>query len=296
MVGLLRAGVSSDMSYTNYIEYNFRITSSLSMGIKTASEILIAELGNRGFESFVEQEEGLLAYIHQKDWSDNILGGISILQNPDFKIEFAIREIERQNWNASWEQNFEPIQVGNRCMVRAPFHKKKEVEFDIVIEPKMSFGTGHHETTQMMLQYILENDFKEKVVLDMGSGTGVLAILTEMKGAAAIDAIDIDPWCFLNAKENIERNGCLKIKVYEGDSTLLGNQRYDIILANINRNILLKDIPVYANCLKAGGILFLSGFYLEDIKMIRSKCGKAGLTFQDRLQEGDWVATKFSKK
>lgn len=284
------------MSSIDYIEYTFSITPLLQEATATASEILIAELGQRGFESFVEREDGLLAYIGRNDWNENILEGIAILKNADFKINFTIREIERQNWNASWEQSFEPIQVGRRCMVRAPFHGNQDVDYDIVIEPKMSFGTGHHETTQMMLQYILENDFREKVVLDMGSGTGVLAILAEMKGAATIDAIDIDPWCFLNAKENVERNGCLNIKVYEGDSTLLGNRKYDIILANINRNILLKDISVYSNCLNVGASLFLSGFYSKDIKMIRSKCAKARLSFQNKLQIGDWVAVKFSKK
>ncbi|MGI9551348.1 MAG: 50S ribosomal protein L11 methyltransferase [Aurantibacter sp.] len=280
----------------DYIEYKFRITPLLPTAIGTASEILIAELGQREFESFVEQKDGLLAYIRQMDWNENILKGLPILKNPDFKIDFKIKEIEQQNWNAAWEQSFEPIRVGGRCMVRAPFHEKSDVQYDIVIEPKMSFGTGHHETTQMMLQYILGNDFEQKAILDMGSGTGVLAILAEKRGASKVDAVDIDHRCFLNAGENVKRNNCLKIKVFQGDSSFLGNQNYDIILANINRNTLLNDIPDYERCLNKEGTLFLSGFYFEDIPMIREKCAGEGLVFQNNLQEGDWVAIKFLKK
>jgi len=279
------------MPNNNYIEYNFRINP-----LQPASEILMAELGERDFESFVEQEEGLLAYIQKKDWNENILEGIFILENLEFKITSEFKEIEQENWNATWEQNFEPIQVEDKCRVRAPFHEKMDFEYDIVIEPKMSFGTGHHETTQMMLRYILENEFIGKSVLDMGSGTGVLAILTEMKGATDIDAIDIDHWCFLNAQENVERNNCSCVKVWEGNSDLLGKKKYDIILANINRNILLNDIPKYADCLNSKGTLFLSGFYKDDIPLITEKCNEAGLSFQNNLQEGDWVAAKFLKE
>lgn len=278
------------MPNSNYIEYHFKIVPA-----KPASEILIAELGEREFESFVEQEGGLLAYIQEKDWNANILDGISILENPEFAIAFELKEIEQENWNATWEENFEPIQVENKCRVRAPFHEKLDFEYDIVIEPKMSFGTGHHETTQMMLRYILENEFIGKSILDMGSGTGVLAILAEMKGASSIDAIDIDHWCFLNAQENVERNKCKKIEVLEGDSGLLGKKKYDTILANINRNILLSDIPKYADCLNSCGTIFLSGFYRDDIPMITEKCNEPGLSFQDNLQEGDWIAAKFLK-
>jgi len=278
------------MPNSNYIEYSFSINP-----VHPGAEILMAELGELAFDSFVEDENGLSAYIKKKDWTENILNEISILENPDFEIAFQIKEIEQENWNATWEENFEPIEVGNRCRVRAPFHEKKDVEYDIVIEPKMSFGTGHHETTQMMLRYILENDFAQKTVLDMGSGTGVLAILTEMKGAADIDAIDIDHWCFLNAQENVERNSCSNINVIEGDSNLLGKKKYDVILANINRNILLNDIPKYVDCLNADGTLFLSGFYSDDIVIIREKCDEVGLSFQNNLQEGDWVAAKFSR-
>ncbi len=276
------------MSNTIYIEYNFSVTP-----LQPGSDILIAELGEVGFESFVENEEGVLAYIQQDDWNENILETVEILDNELFKVNFTLKEIEQENWNATWEKNFEAIQVADQCVVRAPFHEKPNVQYDIVIEPKMSFGTGHHETTHMMLQFILENDFEGKSVLDMGSGTGVLAILAAMKNADHIDAIDIDNWCYLNAKENVERNNCGHISVYEGDSSLLGTQKYDIVLANINRNILLADIPVYAENLKENGTLFLSGFYEEDIPLISETCLKSGLKFEKNLQKNNWVAVKY---
>ena len=276
------------MSNTIYIEYNFSVTP-----LQPGSDILIAELGEVGFESFLENEDGVLAYIQKNDWNERILETVEILDSELFKVSFELKEIEQENWNATWEQNFEAIQVADQCVVRAPFHEKPNVQYDIVIEPKMSFGTGHHETTHMMLQFILENDFEGKDVLDMGSGTGVLAILAAMKHANYIDAIDIDNWCYLNAIENVERNNCEHISVFEGDSSLLGSRKYDIILANINRNILLADISVYAANLKENGTLFLSGFYEEDIPLISETCLKAGLKFEKNLQKNNWVAVKY---
>ncbi len=276
------------MSNTIYIEYNFLITP-----LQPAADILIAELGEAGFESFVENETGILAYIQKKDWHDKILKDVEVLRNSHFKISYDLKEIDQENWNVTWEQNFSPITIGDQCEVRAPFHEKSNVTYDIVIEPKMSFGTGHHETTHMMLQFILEHDFGGKTVLDMGSGTGVLAILAEMKGAKSVDAIDIDNWCYLNAKENVERNACTNINVFEGDSSLLKNQKYDVIIANINRNLLLEDIPSYVNCLNENGQLFLSGFYNEDIPCITDKCNENGLTLEKKLEKNNWVAVKY---
>lgn len=279
------------MSNTTYIEYIFRVKP-----LQPASDILIAELGEVGFESFVENDEGLLAYIQQADWIQDILAPVQVLRNDLFEIHFDHKTIEQENWNATWEANFEPIVVDDKCVVRAPFHKKQEVAYDIVIMPKMSFGTGHHETTHMMLQHILNHEFVGKSVLDMGSGTGVLAILAALKGAATVDAIDIDHWCYLNAMENVDRNGCGHIHVYEGDASLLKKKtEYDVILANINRNILLNDIPAYGNCLHKEGILFLSGFYETDVAVISKKCAEIGLDFQEKSQKGEWVSLKFQK-
>ena len=273
----------------SYIEYDFKISP-----LQPASDILIAELGEVLFESFVETEDGVLAYIKKDDWYDDILNEIEILSNSNFEIDYEHKEIEQENWNATWEQNFNPIEVDDKCAVRAPFHEKTNVEFDIVIEPKMSFGTGHHETTHMMLQHILNHDFEGKSVLDMGSGTGVLAILAAMKGAATIDAIDIDNWCYLNAKENVERNNCDHITVLEGDASLLRGKKYNIIIANINRNILLEDIPQYAKCLTHNGVLFLSGFYTEDMSIITEKCQEFKLNYSSNLEKNNWVAVKYT--
>lgn len=273
---------------TIYLEYAFKV-----VPLQPASDILVAELGEVGFESFAENDDGVLAYINSQDWKEGLLQFVEILQNPKCTIDYSIKEIEQENWNATWEQNFEPIQVGDDCVVRAPFHEKPNVKFDIVIEPKMSFGTGHHETTYMMLQLILEIDVRGKAVLDMGSGTGVLAILAAKKGAERIDAIDIDNWCYLNALENIERNDCRHISVYEGDTRLLGSTGYDIIIANINRNILISDIPVYAENLRKNGQLLLSGFYEKDISSITETCAQYGLKFEKNLEKNHWAAVKY---
>lgn len=274
-----------------YIGYHFSIK-PLELG----SEILIAELGETAFESFIETETGISAYIQKDFWNENILEDIQILSNPEFEISYTFEEIEQVNWNEEWEKNFEPIDVDGKCHVRAPFHEKTNAEFDIVIEPKMSFGTGHHETTHMMIQHLLETDLVGKKTLDMGCGTAILAILAEMKGANPIDAIDIDNWCYLNSIENAERNNCQHISVYEGDAALLAEKKYDIIIANINRNILLNDMQQYVDCLNENGILFLSGFYTEDIPAITESCTSKGLTYEKQFERNNWVALKFVRK
>jgi len=276
------------MSNTVYIGYYFKVE-PLQLGV----EILIAELGFAGFESFVETEEGVTAYIQKEEWQATILDAVQILSSEEFEISFSHEEIEQTNWNEEWEKNFNPIVVGDVCSVRAPFHEKPQTKYDIVIEPKMSFGTGHHETTHMMIQHILDNDFSNKSVLDMGCGTGVLAILAEIKGAQPIDAIDIDNWCYINSLENVERNNCHHISVYEGDASLLEGKKYDIVIANINRNILLNDLQVYTSCLNTNGVLFLSGFYSHDIPIIEEECAKYDLRLTEKQERNNWVALKF---
>lgn len=270
-----------------YIEYKFTISP-----LSPWSEILIAELGERGFESFVENDLGIDAYILKEEWNEGILQNLQVLDSLGVEITWNHSEIEQQNWNAEWEKNFHPIIVSDQCIVRAPFHEPIDVAFDIVIEPKMSFGTGHHETTHMMLQHILDNDMKNKTVLDMGCGTGVLAILAKMKGAKHVEAIDIDEWCYLNTVENAERNEC-ELDAMQGNSELLDGKKYDIIFANINRNILLEDIPIYANCLNASGALYLSGFYLDDLDVISSKCAEYDLEFVKNYEKNNWVSSKY---
>ncbi|WP_166964715.1 50S ribosomal protein L11 methyltransferase [Yeosuana marina] len=276
------------MSNNIYLGYEF-IVSPLQPGV----EILIAELGYAGFESFVETERGVTAYIQKDEWNDDILNDIQILESDEFEITYTFEDIEQTNWNAEWEKNFNPIVVDDICAVRAPFHTKFDTQYDIIIEPKMSFGTGHHETTHMMIQHILKNDFTNKSVLDMGCGTGVLAILAELKGAKPIDAVDYDNWCYLNSLENVERNNCKHITVIEGDASVLTGKKYDIIIANINRNILLQDLKTYASCLNKSGTLFLSGFYNDDIPMIQEECEKHLLKFEEKLERNLWVSLKF---
>lgn len=261
--------------------------------IQPATDILLAELGELGFDSFVETKEGLQAYIKKELWNPLDLKDVQILSNKDFSITYEVGEIVQANWNEQWEKNFNPILVDNQCMVRAPFHDSEDFPFDIVITPKMSFGTGHHETTHMMLQFILSLPIEGNNVLDMGCGTGVLAILAAMKGARAVDAIDIDNWSYLNALENVSVNNCDQITVLEGDASLLADQSYDIIIANINRNILLSDISVYSRHLVKGGVLLLSGFYKEDLNLISTECATYGLSFQENLEKNNWVAAKY---
>lgn len=271
-----------------YLGYHFTIEPK-----ELGSEILIAELGELPFESFVESEFGVTAFVQKQLWTASILDDVFILNSPQFTISYTIEEIEQVNWNEEWEKNFEPIDVDGQCHVRAPFHPKTNAEYDIIIEPKMSFGTGHHETTHMMIQHLLDMEVRGMKTLDMGCGTAILAILAEMKGAQPIDAIDIDNWCYLNSIENAERNNCQHITVYEGDATLLVDQKYDLIIANINRNILLNDMQRYVDCLNPKGIMLLSGFYEEDIPSIEASCTEKGLTFVKKLQRNNWVSLKY---
>lgn len=271
-----------------YIEYNFTIEPR-----DPAAEILIAELGLFGFESFVETETGLLAYIPSKEHSEDVINEIQILKSDEFIVEYSVKTIEQTNWNEEWEKNFTPINVDNKVYVRAPFHDASTMDYEIVIEPKMSFGTGHHETTHMMIQHLLDLDLTHKSVLDMGCGTGILAIFAAMKNARPVDAIDIDEWCVENTNENIEKNNCEFISVFLGDAHLLKNQKYDIIIANINRNILLQDLASYKRCINSNGILLLSGFYTEDEPLLQSKAKELEFEFLKKLERNNWLSLQF---
>lgn len=272
----------------SYIEYAFTLKP-----VNPTAEILMAELGLAGFESFVETDSGLLAYIQKVYWQNSILENVYVMNSDEFEITYTIKEIPKENWNAKWEKSFSPIVVDDVCSVRAPFHEKPKTEYDIVIEPKMSFGTGHHETTFMMIQHMLQVDFKDKVVLDMGCGTGVLAILAEKLGAQKVTAIDIDNWCYINSLENVQKNNCNRIEALEGDASRLGSKQYDVILANINRNILLNDLPTYIKCLNEKGVLLLSGFYDNDIDSIQTVCEQHLLKLAEILEKNKWVSLKF---
>ena len=273
-----------------YIGYKFKI-----QPVDPGKEILIAQLGEIGFESFVEHDKSVEAFIKKEHWFKTILNEIQILNSPEFEISFKKKEMPLVNWNQEWEKNFDPILVDDVCSIRASFHPKPESKYDIIINPKMSFGTGHHETTYMMVQMILQTSMIEKAVLDMGCGTGVLAILSEMVGASHIDAIDIDNWCYLNTLENIELNNCKNIVAIEGDATDIKNS-YDVIIANINRNILLADIPIYRKHLKPNGLLLTSGFYKEDLESISNICNRNDLFKVQEAKRNNWMAVSYKLK
>ena len=274
----------------NYIEYDFTV-SPTEMG----AEILMAELAEIGFDSFVDTPTGIKAYIPKDSWNEQILQDIYLLRNPEFTISYQITEIEQVNWNEEWEKNFSPIVVEDLCTVRANFHPVPNTRYDIVITPKMSFGTGHHETTYMMLQQLLPLSLESTKVLDMGCGTGILAIMAALRGARDITAIDIDPWCVENATENVQQNNCSFITIKEGDVSLIAGEQYNLILANINRNILLSDIPAYAQTLLPQGLLLVSGFYEEDLPAIKEKCQEVGLTYLSHIERNRWVSAKFQR-
>ncbi len=259
------------------------------------SDVLVAQLGDAGFDSFIDTDTGVTAYILKSLDHDNVLDHVDLMQFDGCSIAFAKADVPPTNWNHEWEKNFEPIIVDNRCEIRAPFHESRGLDYEIIIEPKMSFGTGHHQTTHMMLQYLLTHDLKDLHVLDMGSGTGVLAIMAKMRGATSVDAIDIDTWCYENALENVARNHVDSVQVILGGAEQLQGKLYDFIIANINRNILLEDIPAYEHVLKSGGTLLLSGFYEEDITVIKAACEAVNIHYDMHLTRDNWVAVKLLK-
>lgn len=252
-------------------------------------DVIIYELGEIGFESFETTPNALHAYIRQTDFTPQRL--IGIVEQP-----YQIEEMPDKNWNEEWEKNFfQPIVIGSECVIHSTFHTQvPTAKYDIIIDPKMSFGTGHHATTSNMIGWILQDDMQGKNVLDMGCGTGVLGILTKKKGAQSVLAVDIDPWCFENAQESAQLNQT-DIAIALGDASLLAGKNFDIILANINRNILLNDMHAYVACLSAGGVLYMSGFYTEDIPVIAQCAQQLGLTQVGVKEQNNWVAVKFVK-
>lgn len=277
----------------NYIEVKFICTPNNEI----VNSVLSATIAEMGFESFVEDETGTLAYIESDLFDINKLDEIL----NDFPIEaqiiYSFKAIEEKNWNEEWEKNyFQPLIIDDRCIIQSTFHKVPATyEYNIFIDPKMAFGTGHHQTTELMIREILKEDFNGKSVLDMGTGTAILAILASMRGANPITAIDIDKWAYDNAIENLNLNNINNITVEIGGAELLKSETYDVILANINRNILLNDIHSYTKVLNKGGILYMSGFYVEDIPVITKECNKNGLTFCYNTTKDNWTAVKFVK-
>ena len=273
-----------------YIQLNLTI-----LPVESGREVVLAVLSELGFESFVESKRGLEAYIQESDWTPDLLDALYPLSENGFDIGWSLIAIPPENWNAVWESDFQPIVIEDKCAVRAHFHDPIDVPYELVITPKMSFGTGHHQTTYMMLNYLLQHPPKGHSLLDMGCGTGVLAILAEKLGAVSINAIDVEPWCYQNTVENIATNGCKNITPAEGDRNQIPPKEYNTILANINMNVLLLDIPLYAEQLKDDGSLFLSGFFTQDIPAIESKANQYGLKLVDFQNKDNWVAAHFKR-
>ena len=278
----------------NFIQVNF----SFEAYEEFMADILAAELAEIGFDSFVPCKNGMQAFIPETKFNENSLKDAIDNYPLEVAISFEIVTVASKNWNEEWEKHyFEPIVIGKECVIHSSFHKDIPVaKYDIIIDPKMSFGTGHHETTSLVIGEILKMNLTGKKVLDMGCGTSVLAILAAMRGASELLAIDIDSWCTENSLENIALNKVSGIEVKLGGAELLDGLHFDIILANINRNILLADMEKYAACLTTGGELYMSGFYKADIPVIEVELNRNGLELIDFKEKNNWVVVKTVKK
>lgn len=273
-----------------YIEITIRQLNGFDPGI------IVANLAESGFDSFTEIDDGIQAYANSENYLEKetmlYLNGLQ----QSTGIAFSVTRVEPENWNARWESEYEPVTVDGICRIRAPFHPPdSSFQFDLVIEPKMSFGTAHHETTELMIRLMLKEEIEGKSVLDMGCGTGVLAILAAMKKAASVVAIDTDDWAFENAIENKDRNGVGGIKVIKGDAGSIPGEMYHLVAANINRNVLLNDMEKYVHHLEKDGTLLMSGFYFEDLDAIHRKARESGLTLIGYSINNNWVGVKFVK-
>ena len=266
---------------------------------EVVNDVLSAVLGEVGFESFVEQEGGIAAYIQTALYDEEALkSALDSFPLADTTLTYTYKEAEDKDWNEEWEKNFfQPIVIGNRCVIHSTFHHDvPQAEYDIVINPQMAFGTGHHETTSLIIGELLEADLQGKALLDMGCGTSILAILARMRVAAPCTAIDIDEWCVRNSLENIELNHVDSISVFQGDASILPDKGpFDVVIANINRNILLNDMKHYVARMNPGARLFMSGFYTDDIPAIREEAERNGLRFVHHKEKNRWAAVQFEK-
>lgn len=261
-------------------------------------DLLISDLADIGFNTFEDTENGFSAFIEGGSYNESSLKSLLLAHEEELTFSYSVTEIAGENWNEQWEKNFEPLVISDQCYVRATFHAPKpEYPYEIVIDPKMAFGTGHHQTTTMMMEYILSMNLNGKLVLDMGCGTGILAFLAAKKGAAQLTAIDYDPVCYESTIENAALNNINNVNILCGGKEVIPDEIYDVILANINRNILLDQIDRYSQVLKSGGEIVFSGFYeTPDLQMIKEACLPAGMQYKDHKKINDWVAARFIKQ
>lgn len=278
----------------DYIE----LTLSLNNSRGFENDIVSATLAEIGYESFVYTNDGMKAYCAASLFDEKELRSWKQTLPCDIGVEYTFELIKDKNWNEEWEKHyFSPIVIGNDCVIHSSFHTDvPKAKYDILIDPKMSFGTGHHETTSLIIGELIKMDVADKSLLDMGCGTGVLAILAAMKGANPITAIDIDEWAYENSVENIRLNGYPDIEVAQGGAELLAGRKFDIVLANINRNILLNDMKHYAACLASGELLLMSGFYKTDMPAIEAEATENGLAFVKFEEKNNWVTTVYEKR
>ncbi len=275
----------------NYIELSVTVVPK-----EQGSDVLIAQLAELGFESFIETQNGFNAYVRETDFNIQKVNVALSFYVDFFKFSYTSTTIPQQNWNKEWESNFQPIDVSGKCYIRAPFHEAKpEYRFDVVIEPKMSFGTGHHATTQLMIEKLMGLDINATSLLDMGCGTGVLAIVASMIGANSITAIDIDEWSYENTLENCIKNNISNVQVHKGNAQILEGKVFKTILANINRNILLNDLAIYEKSLEKLGNLIVSGFFETDIDELSAKANSLGLVLKDKAVKDQWAMLHFIK-
>lgn len=256
------------------------------------SEILIAEISQAGFDTFLENENGFEAYVEVDRFDQFQIDEIKKKYNQVNPLEFSWDKIEKRNWNEEWEKSYEPVIVDNRCVIKAEFHKiEKQYPYEITITPKMSFGTGHHQTTYLMVKAQMNLDHQDKMIMDAGCGTAILSIMASKCGAKRIDAFDIDEWSVVNGKENVEINQCANISIRQGEiSNLTFDHNYDIILANINKNILLHEIPQYVSYLNPEGFILLSGFYEKDLPDLVSRAHQYQLKHVNSDVHENWAS------
>lgn len=262
-------------------------------------EILVAELSLIDFDHFEERDTELAAYQPAEKFDDTALKQIIEQYALQFPLSYTIKKIPYQNWNAEWESNFQPVALDDFLYIRAPFHPDAEgYKYRLVIQPKMSFGTGHHPTTLLMIRQMALIDLVAKQVLDAGTGTGILAIMAEKMGAKLVEAYDFDSVCVENSLENLALNQCRKIHVFEAraERLMYEDGHFEVILANINRNVLLHDLPIYARLLKSGGNLIMSGFYIQDVPILHQEAEKQGLKKTNEITSGEWACVRFMKE